>query len=71
MSRLNPNNLIDMIKLRMFEKGLNQKDLACLLNQPESRISELLTNKKKVNIEIAKSLYKELDISPEFILNHI
>lgn len=71
MSKLNPDNLIDMIKLKMFEKGLSQRDLARLLSEPESRISELLNNKRKLTMKVAKSLYKKLDISADFILTHV
>lgn len=65
-----PKSLQGMIELRMFERRMKQKDLADLLSEPPSRISELLGGKKKLNLEIAKKLYLKLDIPADFILEH-
>lgn len=63
-----PQTLIEMIKLKMFEKNLKQKELADLLEISPTRLSEVMQGKRKISLDLAKKLYKKLQISPEFIL---
>ncbi len=63
-----PQTLIEMIELKMYERKLKQKDLAALLEISPTRLSEVMQGKRKVNLDLAKKLYKTLKISPEFIL---
>lgn len=65
-----PQTLAGMIELKMFERKLKQKDLARLLEIEAPRVSELLRGKRRVSIELARQLYKKLDIPAEFILEH-
>jgi len=60
--------LKEVIELRMFEKKLKQKDLAELLGTSTSRISEYLNGKRDITIEIARALYKKLNIDSDIIL---
>jgi HTH-type transcriptional regulator/antitoxin HigA len=60
--------LKDVIKLRMFEMGIKQKDLANILGTSTSRISEYLNGKRDITIEIARELYKKLNIDSDIIL---
>ncbi len=61
-------SLIEVIELRMFEMKLKQKDLAKLLGTPASRISEYLSGKRDISLEIAKALHQKLDIDSDIIL---
>ena len=63
-----PTTLTEMIRYKMFEMNLRQKQLAKVLNISEARISELLTGKRKINIELAKKLHEKLNIDAHFIL---
>lgn len=63
-----PQTLVEMIELKMYERKLKQKDLATLLGISPARLSEVMQGKRKVNLDLAKRLYKVLNISPEFIL---
>lgn len=63
-----PSTLTEMIRFKMFEMNLKQKQLARLLEISETRISELLTGKRKINIELAKKLHSKLNIDANFIL---
>ena len=65
---LQPQSLVGMIQVKMFEKRMKQKELATLLDISETTLSEILNGKRKVNLPLAKQLYKKLGISPEFIL---
>lgn len=63
-----PSTLTEMIRYKMFEMNLKQKQLAKILEISEARISELLTGKRKINIELAKKLHSKLNIDAHFIL---
>jgi len=66
-----PNTLIEMIRYKMFEMNIKQKQLAKLLEMSEARISEVLSGKRKINIELAKKLHLKLNIDADFILKKI
>jgi HTH-type transcriptional regulator/antitoxin HigA len=63
-----PQTLVEMIELKMFERKLKQKDLAELLETSPSRLSEILTGKRQITLTMAKNLFKKLNIDPAFIL---
>jgi HTH-type transcriptional regulator/antitoxin HigA len=61
-------SLVEVIKLRMYERGLNQKQLSELLNISTSRISEYLTGKSEPPLKIARDISIKLDIDPTIVL---
>ena len=61
-------SLIDVIKLRMYERGLNQKRLSELLGVSTSRVSEYLTGKSEPPLKIARDISVKLDIDPGIVL---
>ncbi|KAA9339578.1 helix-turn-helix domain-containing protein [Hymenobacter busanensis] len=63
-----PTTLADMIELKRQQMRLKQKDLAQLLEVPAGRLSQILSGKRRVTLDLAKKLYERLGISPEFIL---
>lgn len=65
-----PQSLQAMIEWKMFELRMKQTDLAKLLNEPTSRISEIMSGKRTINIRQAKKLHKVLNIPADFILEH-
>ncbi|MCM1221907.1 MAG: helix-turn-helix domain-containing protein [Lachnospiraceae bacterium] len=60
--------LVDMLKLRMYEMGLNQLSLSKLLGITPSRISEYLSGKKEPTLHQARRISKELNIDPAIVL---
>ena len=62
-------SLVDVIKLRMFELNLKQKDLANILQISTSRISEYLSGKREITLPVAKKLHTDLNIDAEIILS--
>jgi len=60
--------LIDTIKLRMYEMGLNQSDLAQKLGVSKARISEYLRGKREITLDVAKKLHSQLNIDGDIIL---
>ena len=63
-----PATLPEMIRLRMFQENLKQRDTAKVLGITETRLSEVLTGKRKVNMDLAKRLHDKLHIRADYIL---
>jgi HTH-type transcriptional regulator/antitoxin HigA len=63
-----PSTLTEMIRYKMFEMNIRQKQLAKVLNTSEAQISGLLTGKRKINLELAKKLHVKLHIDANFLL---
>ena len=63
-----PTTIIEMIRYKMFEMNIRQKQLAKILGVSETRISELLSGKRRITIELAKKLHAKLNIDAHFIL---
>jgi len=55
---------IEAIKFRMEQEGLKQKDLVAIVGS-KSRVSEILNRKRKLTIEMIRSLHKHLHIPIE------
>ncbi len=55
---------IEDIKFRMEQEGLKQKDLVAIVGS-KSRVSEILNRKRKLTIEMIRSLHKQLHIPIE------
>ncbi|MDR3285579.1 MAG: helix-turn-helix domain-containing protein [Holosporales bacterium] len=60
--------LADVLKLRMYEMGLNQKTLAELLGISAPRVSEYLTGKAEPTLQIARKMHRNLNIDANIIL---
>ncbi|HLP56597.1 MAG TPA: helix-turn-helix domain-containing protein [Fluviicola sp.] len=63
-----PSTLAEMIRFKMFEKNLKQKQLAVMLETSEANISGVLTGKRKLTFDLAKKLHTHLGIDAHFLL---
>lgn len=63
-----PTTLPAMIERKRQQKQLKQKELAALLEVPPGRLSQILSGKRRVTMDLAKKLHERLNISPAFIL---
>jgi HTH-type transcriptional regulator/antitoxin HigA len=61
-------SLVEVIKLRMYERRLNQKQLSELLSVSTSRISEYLNGKSEPPLKIARDISVKLDIDASIVL---
>ena len=59
---------IDMIKLRMEEMGLKNKDLVDIIGS-ESHVSSVLSRKRRITLEMARKLSKRLNIRASIFIN--
>ncbi len=62
--RIDAPDPIEAIKFRMEQEGLKQKDLVAIVGS-KSRVSEILNRKRKLTIEMIRSLHKQLHIPIE------
>lgn len=61
-------SLVDVIKLRMYEMGLNQVALSKLLGINPARICEYLSGKKEPTLHQARIISQKLNIDPAIVL---
>lgn len=61
-------SLIEVIKLRMAEMGINQKGLSELIGVSTSRVSEYLTGKSEPTLKVAREISKKLGIDAAIVL---
>ena len=66
----NPENIIDMIELKMFENKLTQTKLAAEIGLGQSKVSQILSGKRKPDLPFLKGVYKVLKIDAGFLLEH-
>lgn len=60
--------LVEIIKLRMYEMGLNQIALSKLLGINPSRICEYLSGKREPTLPQARVISQKLNIDPAIVL---
>lgn len=63
--------ITDAIKQRMSVGNIKQKDAAKKLGVSESRISELLSGRRSLNLNMVKRLRDNFGISADFILDNM
>lgn len=61
--------LIEAIREKMAERGLNQKQTAQLIGISESRLSDILNGKRGINYEQTCRLYYKLHIDAGVLLD--
>lgn len=61
-------SLVDVIKLRMYEMNLTQKQVSEILGVSPSRVSEYLSGKVEPTLNIARKINKKLNIDSDIIL---
>lgn len=61
-------SLIEVVKLRMAEMGLNQKRLSELLGVSTSRVSEYLNGKSEPTLKVAREISRKLNIDASIVL---
>lgn len=61
-------SLVEVLKLRMYEMGLSQKNVAALLGISAPRMSEIMHGKTEPSLSLARTMCIKLNISPEMAL---
>jgi len=66
--KINLPNPIEAIKFRMKQMNLKQKDLIPYIGS-KSKVSEIMSGKRKLNLRMIRNLHKKFDISLEVLIN--
>lgn len=61
-------SLVDVIKLRMYEMGLNQVKLSELLEVSPSRVNDYLTGRCEPTLKVARAMSRKLNIDANIVL---
>ena len=61
-------SLVEVLKLRMYEMGLNQTKLSELFGVSPSRISDYFAGRCEPTLNVARKINKELNIDANIIL---
>jgi antitoxin component HigA of HigAB toxin-antitoxin module len=62
--------LIRDIEDEMYNRNMKQKELAAILKINEPTLSQIMQGKRRISMNIAKRLYKNLHIKPERLLEY-
>ena len=61
-------SLADVMKLRMYEMHLTQRDLAAILNNSPSRVSAIVSGKTEPTYKVARDISRKLNIDASIVL---
>ena len=62
--------LIQSIESEMAKRGLKQKEIAEMIGINEPSLSSIMRGKRSVSMQVAKKLYKVLNIDPRLIVEY-
>jgi len=65
-----PQSIPEMVELKMFEQKISQTTLAEKLGFSPSKVSEILSGKRKPDVSFLKGVHKLLHIDADFLLTH-
>ncbi len=65
-----PKTITEIVELKMFENKITQAKLAEELGLGKSKLSEILSGKRKPDVPFLKGLHKILKIDANFLLEH-
>lgn len=65
---IQPPSLSEVLKLRMYEMEISQKNLAKLLDISPSRVSDFLSGRSEPTLKTARDISKKLNIDANIVL---
>jgi HTH-type transcriptional regulator / antitoxin HigA len=68
--RKEPKTIPEWVDRALFEHKMSQSSLADAMGIPKSKVSEILSGKRKADVSFLKGLHKILDADPQFLLEH-
>lgn len=61
-------SLMDIVKLRMYEMGLNMQGLSDLLGVSPAKLRSYFSGKSEPTISVARNISKKLDVNASVVL---
>ena len=65
-----PQTITELLEQKMYENKMTQAKLADTLGLGKSKLSEILSGKRKADVTFLKAVYKKLKVDPAFLLEH-
>ena len=65
-----PKSIVEAVELKMFENKMTQAKLAGKLGLAKSKVSEILSGKRRPDIAFLKGVHQVLKIDAAFLLDH-
>lgn len=65
-----PQTISELLEQKMYEGKMTQAKLADTLGLGKSKLSEILSGKRKPDVTFLKAVYKKLKVDPAFLLDH-
>jgi antitoxin component HigA of HigAB toxin-antitoxin module len=65
-----PKSIPELITYKMFERKMNQSSLAYTLGMSQSKVSDILSGKRKADITFLKGVHKLFKLDAEFLLKY-
>lgn len=65
-----PQTITELLEQKMYENRMTQAKLADTLGLGKSKLSEILSGKRKPDVPFLKAVYKKLKVDPAFLLDH-
>ena len=66
-----PETLQGLLELKMYENRLKQKDLAKMLHITDTKLSEIMNEKRKPNVSFLKSVHQVFGIDGNLLLKMV
>lgn len=60
--------LVEVMKLRMYEMGLNQAKLSELIGVSHSRISDIFTGRCEPTLQVTREISKKMNVDARIVL---
>ena len=66
-----PETLQGLLELKMYENKLKQKDLAKMLHITDTKLSEIMNEKRKPNVSFLKAIHQVFGIDGNLLLKMV
>lgn len=66
-----PKTIIEMVKIKMFEKDMSQTELSNKTHIPLPKLNQILKGNRKPDIDFLKGIYQTLNIPADFIFSRL
>ncbi len=66
-----PQTITELVELKLFENKMTQAKLAEKLGLGKSKVSEILSGKRKPDVSFLKGIHQVLRIDGDFLLEHV
>ena len=62
------NTIPELIEMKMFERKINQKEMAAILEVDTPKLSLIISGKRDPDIALLKALHSKLNVDAKFLL---